>query len=330
MSKNTSKLLKPLNWGMIGCGNVTDVKSAPCYIKADGFHLVGVTNRTLAKAESFAARHNIAHVFEDASALVDSNHIDAVYIATPPDSHLSLAMLVAEAEKPCCIEKPLAPSYAESEKIAALFREKNIPLFVAYYRRSLPRFLCVKKWLSDGEIGDIRHIQWSYCRPPSEQDLAREPNWRTNKEIAYAGYFDDMACHGLNLFDYLLGAITEVNGVCANQQSLYSANDTVAAAWLHGEDVTGSGFWNFAAANYEDQVKIYGSHGMITFSVFNDVPVVLENTKGKVEQLIENPDHVQWYHVQNMREHLAGNIHHPSTGDSAVRTAWVMDKIFGR
>lgn len=330
MSKNTPKQLESLNWGMIGCGNVTDVKSAPCYQKVPGFNLVGVTNRTLSKAQTFATQNNIEHIFENAKALVESKHIDAVYIATPPDSHLEYASLVASVGKPCCIEKPLAPSYAESEAILKAFQGSQTPLFVAYYRRSLPRFEKVKLWLEQKVIGDIRHIQWNYCRPPSESDLAKVANWRTDKNVAYGGYFDDLASHGLNLFEFLLGEISDAHGTVANQQKLYSACDSIAGVWLHENNITGTGFWNFASHLYRDEVEILGSDGELRFSVFEDQPVRYSNRSTSEEIFIANPENVQIHHVENMRRHLNGSAYHPSTGESGVKTAWVMDKILGK
>ena len=93
--------------------------------------------------------------YTDADALIDDAEIDAVYIATPPDSHLFYALKVASAGKACCIEKPLAPNYEESKKIALAFKKNNIPLFVAYYRRSLPRFTKIREWLLNHAIGDV-------------------------------------------------------------------------------------------------------------------------------------------------------------------------------
>ena len=55
--------------------------------------------------------------------------------------------------------------------------------------------------------------------------------------------------------------------------------------------------------------------------------IVLENDDENISLTIENPENIQLFHVQNMREHLKGTISHPSTGNSAMHTSWVMDKI---
>ncbi|MGB5419316.1 Gfo/Idh/MocA family protein, partial [Algibacter sp.] len=222
-----------MNWGFIGCGSVTEVKSGPAYQQTDGFKVVAVMRRDIEKLNDYAKRHNIEKTYTNADALINDPNIDAVYIATPPDTHKEFALKIAKAGKPCCIEKPLSPSYAESLEIQKAFEEKDIPLFVAYYRRSLPRFLKVKQWLDNHEIGEIRHINWHLSKPASTIDISKTQNWRTDVNVAPAGYFDDLASHGLDLFTYFLGNITNANGISLNQQGLYTAKDAVTASWLH-------------------------------------------------------------------------------------------------
>ena len=318
-----------IKWGIIGCGNVTEKKSGPAFSKTLDFELFGVMRRNEEKAKDYAFRHHVPHYFTHAEDLINHPEIDAIYIATPPDSHKYYALQVAHAGKPCGIEKPMAVNYQECSQILKAFEEKGLPLFVAYYRRSLPRFKQIKQWLEQGEIGEIRHINWDLCKVPSSTDLAKTYNWRTDAKIAPGGYFDDLASHGLNLFAYYFGEITSANGLSLNQQKLYSAKDAVVANWLHETGVTGSGTWNFGSFERKDEVEIIGSKGKIEFAVFDEKPVVLTNQNGISENFIEHPENIQLYHVQNIRDHLLGKIVHPSLGKSAAQTNWVMDKILG-
>ncbi|MBK0369408.1 Gfo/Idh/MocA family protein [Flavobacterium agrisoli] len=320
---------KNIRWGIIGCGDVTEKKSGPAYQKTAGFEIVAVMRRDAAKAEDYAKRHGIKKFYSDADALINDPEVDAVYIATPPDSHKMYALQVAEAGKPCCIEKPLAPNYADCKTIVAAFEDKKIPLFTAYYRRSLPRFLQIKSWLNENKIGEIRHVSWFLSKPASAVDLAKDYNWRTDVQIAPGGYFDDLASHGLDLFAYLFGEFSTVKGISLNQQNLYSAQDAMTACWLHKSGVTGSGSWNFGTHLREDTVSIYGSLGKITFSVFENDPIVLETAKETISLDIEHPENVQLYHVQNMRDDLFGSGQHPSKDASGAHASWVMDKILG-
>ena len=319
-----------IRWGILGCGSVTELKSGPAYQKIEGFELAAVMRRDADKAKDFAKRHKIAKFYSNADELIHDNDIDAIYIATPPDSHKYYAVKVAEAGKICCIEKPLAPNHEDCMEICEAFSTKEIPLFVAYYRRSLPRFKQVKKWIDNNSIGDIRHIRWHLSKPANQLDLSGQYNWRTDPEIAPGGYFDDLASHGLDLFIHLLGDIEDASGISTNQQNLYKAKDAITACWLHKNGIIGTGSWNFGCSQREDIVEIFGSKCKITFSVFDEAPLLLSNQNGTNEVFIDNPENIQLYHVQNIREQLIGNIQHPSNGLTASHTAWVMDKIFGK
>lgn len=321
---------KIYKWGIIGCGSVTELKSGPAYQKVEGFELHAVMRRDIEKANDYALRHGVPKFYDDSDELINDPEIDAVYIATPPDSHAYYALKVAAAGKICCIEKPMAATYEECLQIKNTFEEKNIPLFVAYYRRSLPRFEHIKSWIEQHKIGTIRHINWHLSKPVNSIDLSKIYNWRTDVKIAYGGYFDDLASHGIDLFIHLLGTIEKANGIAVNQQGLYTSMDSVTGHWIHKSGVTGSGSWNFGTERKEDNVQIYGDKGKISFSVFGEVPIELENGSNKESVIIKNPENIQYFHVQNIKNHLLKKSKHPSTGTAAAHTSWVLDNILGK
>ena len=140
-------------WGIIGCGDVTEVKSGPGFQKADGSGLVAVMRRDLAKAQDYARRHGVPRAYDRADALIDDPEVDAVYIATPPSSHCELTLAVAAAGKPCLVEKPMATNHRECLRMIEACAARGVPLWVAYYRRALPRFVLVRDLLAAGAIG---------------------------------------------------------------------------------------------------------------------------------------------------------------------------------
>ncbi|WP_435623709.1 Gfo/Idh/MocA family protein [Flagellimonas sp.] len=316
-----------VRWGVIGCGGVAEKKSVPAYQKTEGFEVAMVMRRDSEKASDYAKRHGIPQWTVNAKEVIENPDIDAIYIATPPDSHKQYGLWVAEVGKPCCIEKPMAPNYQDSLAIYKAFHKKKIPLFIAYYRRSLPRFLQIKKWLEANRIGKVRHIRWLKTKAPSPIDLIGDYNWRTDTRVARGGYFDDLASHGLDLFAFLLGEIEMASGFARNQGGLYSAFDSVTASWVHKNGITGEGSWNFLAHKREDIVEIFGSEGKITFAVLDEAPLVLETISGKEAVEIPNPEHIQKYHVEKIKNHLSGRGVHPSMGQSGLHTSWVMDAI---
>jgi 1,5-anhydro-D-fructose reductase (1,5-anhydro-D-mannitol-forming) len=318
-----------IRWGIIGCGNVTEHKSGPAFQKATGSKLVAVMRRNRELAKDYAERHGVPKYYSDADELIRDPDVDAVYVATPPDTHKLYALKVAAAGKDCCVEKPMALNYAECIEMNESFARAGRSLFVAYYRRSLPRFAQVKQWLDERQIGDVRHVHWSFTRMPTEADLQHQPNWRTAPDQAGGGYFVDLASHGLDLFLHFFGNVENVRGVAANQQKLYEAEDAVSACWDFAGGATGSGFWNFGTGFNEDSVTIYGSEGKIGFPIFGDAVLELSNRCGRQALCVEHPEHIQFHHVQNMIRHLQGETKHPSTGQEAAQTSLFMDRILG-
>jgi hypothetical protein len=110
-----------------------------------------------------------------------------------------------------------------------------------------------------------------------------------------------------------------------NQQGLYSAKDAIVGCWIHENGVTGTGSWNFGTNTREDFVTIYGSLER-SFSVFEETNIKLNEGDLVTDLFIPHPENVQFYHVQNIRDHLAGKVTHPSNGLTASHTV-VMDKI---
>lgn len=317
----------PLRWGILGCGNVTELKSGPAFNKVEGSRLAAVMRRDAAKAQDYALRHHVPRWYDDADALMADPEVDAIYVATPPGSHHDYALRVARAGKVCCVEKPMALNAEQCTEMVDAFEVAGKDLFVAYYRRSLPRFNQVKQWLDAGAIGVPRHVHWSFNRAPSAQALARAYDWRTDPAVSGGGHFVDLASHGLDLMIYLLGGMVQVCGIATNQQGLYAAEDAVSGAWQFASGATGSGFWNFGSEVREDHVVIHGSRGRIEFSVFDAQPLVLHSVGQTTRLEIAHPENIQFFHIENIVKHLNGELVHPSLGRDALHASRVMDQM---
>lgn len=275
----------------------------------------------------YARRHGVPVVYENVDALIACRDLDAIYIATPPSSHAELALKVARAGKACCVEKPMALDHVQCLAMVDAFSEQGLPLFVSYYRRSLPRFLQVKAWLQEGLIGAVREVRWTLLRPPATVPPDRPPNWRSDPRIAPGGYFADLACHGLNLFGFLLGDITAARGTSQKQPGQAWAEASVSASWEFRSGATGTGHWSFSAHGRQDDVCIIGAKGTIMFSVFDEAALRQRVDGEEVSVFIENPVHIQLHHVEAMIRHLRSGIPHPSTGTEAAKTNQVLSWI---
>jgi len=320
--------MKTIRWGMIGCGAVAEVKSGPGFYKADNSALVAVTSSDASQAQSYAARHGVARVYSSNEELVADPGIDAVYIATPPSSHRALSLLVARAGKHVYVEKPMAMRFEECREIVDACAQHGVRLFVAFYRRAMPRFLKIKEWIASGAIGDVRTVRAVQHQVAAPEDLSRATlPWRLLPEVAGGGKFLDMGIHELDLFDFLFGAIEEVQGIASNQAGLYDVEDTVTATWRHASGVQGFGSWCYVCGQGEDAIEIVGSAGSIRFEFFSDTPIRMVNAEGEHWADIPNPTHVQQPFIQSIVDDLHGAAPCPGSVESAVRSTWVADQV---
>ena len=313
-----------IRWGIIGCGDVTEVKSGPGFQKAQGSALVAVMRRDRARAEDYARRHGVPRAYGEADALIADPEVDAIYIATPVSSHCALALQVAAAGKPCLVEKPMAMSHEECTRMVAAFRTSGVPLWVAYYRRALPRFVTIRGLLESGAIGRPTAVQVAITDRLAPVETRR--NWRFDPAVSGGGLFLDLGSHCVDLCDFLLGTITDAAGFSSNTGSAYAAPDLTTLACRFESGAAGTGVWNFNADRKTDALTITGSAGTIEAPIFADADVVVTRDGHREVLPIRNPPHVHQPLIQSIVDQLRGGPPCPSSGDSGARASWVMDR----
>ena len=317
-----------IRWGIIGCGTVCEVKSGPAFQKVEGSRLVAVMRRDPVKAADYAQRHGVPRWYVQADALIADPEVDAVYVATPPGSHAELALKVAAAGKPCYVEKPMARNHAECRRMVAAFREAGLPLFVAYYRRRLPRFVKAKELIDAGRLGRVTGISYRHTRLFRATQAG---DWRLDPAQSGGGLFLDLGSHALDLFDFLLGPLADVRGDAARFAE-GRAEDVVVMTFRTGCGALGSASWNFAGASRTDLIEIDGTRGRLVMSCFGNEPLRLESPAGEAETFdLPNPPHSPPPFIQSMVDELLGRGDPaPSTGETAARTSKVMDDVLER
>ena len=326
-------MLSEVKWGFIGCGEVTEKKSGPAFSLIPGSSVVAVMSRNPERARSYAQRHHISRWYSDAQELLDDPEVNAVYIATPPSSHVTFAIMAMKSGKPVYVEKPLAATYEECLRVNRVAQQTGVPCFVAYYRRYLPYFQKVDEIVRSNTIGKIVGVQIRFAVPPRDLDYNRtQLPWRVQRDIAGGGYFYDLAPHQLDLLQQLFGPIVHASGYTSNRAGLYETEDTVSASFQFVGGLPGSGTWCFCAHDSArtDRIQIIGDRGQIRFSVFTYDPIILCTESGQQEIVVPNPPHVQLPLIQQVVEHLQGKRICKLDSVSATSVNWVMDKILGK
>ncbi len=319
-----------VKWGIIGIGDVCEVKSGPPLYMAEGSEVVNVMRRNAQKAMDFASRHQLKKWTSDAKEILEDPEINAVYIATPPDSHAYYTHLAAEAGKHVYVEKPIARTYDEAKAMVQSCDENNVKLFVAYYRRYLPNFLFIRDLLENYKIGKVLSVNILLRQSIPEEFKKGEVNsnhWRIDPKISGGGYFYDLASHQLDMMDYLFGPIKYAKGVSRNIAGSYEADDYTSGTFEFESGLVGNGEWNFCVPHYaeKEMTTIFGEKGTITFPFFGDHSVTTEINGIQEKHLFDMPKHIQFPLIQSIVNDLLGAETCNSVGTSAARTNLVME-----
>jgi len=324
---------KIIRWGMIGTGNVTELKSAPSFNKIENSRLVAVGNRSPEKAEAYAARHNVPTVHKNPFDVIHDPEVDIVYIATPPGSHMAYALETIKAGKPLYIEKPMARTWEECNIINEAAEKMGLPVFVAYYRRSLEYFKKVKSIIDGGDLGKILHINMQQYFPirPEDYETLNLP-WRVIPEDAGGGYFHDLGCHALDILFHIFGNPLEVSGKVSNMGGLYEAEDTLSATLKLPDEILVSASWSFITPEpfAKDLVEVFAEKGKLKFSIFSFQPITLLTGDHKETIATIQPEHIQMPHIQSIVAELSGRGSCPATGKTSAVASRAMDMISGR
>ncbi len=317
-----------IRWGILGCGDVCEIKSGPGFQKATDSELVAVMRRDAVKALDFAERHGVPKWYADAEALIADPEVDAVYVATPPGSHRDLALAVARAGKPCYVEKPMARNHAECLEMIAAFEAAQRPLFVAYYRRCLPRFVALKKLLKQGRLGPLTSIRYEFTNSAYLQTDPDNVPWRLQPELSGGGLLWDLGSHLIDLLDHVFGPLENVRGCSKNESERLNVPDQTELFFTTPDGIPGTGHWNFASETSTDLLEITGELGRVDLSCFGNEPLKWETSSGPQWLDHPNPTHVHQPLIQTMVDELLGEKGAcPSTGTSGARASQSIDSI---
>ncbi|MGJ8716020.1 MAG: Gfo/Idh/MocA family protein [Maribacter stanieri] len=323
--------MNEINWGIIGCGDVAEVKSGPAFQKVPHSNLISVMRRNEEKAKDFAKRHHVSHWTSNAEDILNNDDINAVYIATPPSSHLTYTLRALEAGKHVYLEKPMALDAIEAQQITNVLGNSTGKLTMAHYRRKLPAFLKVKELLDINSIGDIIHVDLQVLQSKKELFVSdAKDNWRIQPEVSGGGYFYDLAPHHIDLMIHFFGPIEKILGLTKPTNRNANVEEIVNGIISFENGIQFRGIWNFNAAeiNEKDECIIYGTNGRIKFSFFGS-EVVLKRNNEEQTFSFTNPNHVQEPMIANTVDYFLGKDKNPCTAEDGLMVMETLGKLSG-
>ncbi len=320
--------MKGINWGIIGCGDVTEVKSGPAFNKVSNSRLVAVMRRNAEKAKDYASRHGVSKWYANATELINDPEVNAIYVATPPLQHEEYTIAALKAGKPVYVEKPMALDAEAAARMEQAAKETGVKLTVAHYRREQPVFKKVKELIDSGAIGEVRFVRLKMLLPHNADMITKtEDNWRINPGISGGGLFHDLAPHQLDLMIYFFGKVSKANGIALNQGNLYAADDIVTGNLLFENKVVFTGLWCYTVPKEEsvDLCEIVGSEGKLSFAVFEHQKLLLVKNGKTEEILFDKLEHVQQPMIEKVVQYFLDKTPNPCSAGDGVEVMRLID-----
>ena len=339
-SSSSSSSSQKIRWGIVGLGDVTQVKSGPPFWKCEGSELVAVMRRTPGKAAEFAAKvpkngKSECAGYENLDVFLKHPGMEAVYVATRPGTHFEIAKKVADAGLACYVEKPVGRCAAETKELTEIFERKGLPFYTAYISRAYERTQAVRKLMRDGVIGDkLVKVSYLLRGTGGAKDMATtDLPWRLDASQSGGGLIMDVGCHVFDRIDYLCGPLEQVKGTAEHRsqnnnnggidnipvENYCRATATVGAApWASipkggcegaAVDLT----WDFSSNNDDngaiDELQFVGSNGrtlkMAGMSPTGPVEVLDEDGSTVIESLtFDMPKHTAQRLIQAVTNDL--------------------------
>lgn len=321
--------MKNITWGILGCGDVSELKSGPAFNKVAHSKIEAVMRRDAEKAADYAKRHQIEKWYASADDLINDPKINSIYIATPPVFHKEYAIKAMKAGKNIYIEKPVTLTVDECEKLIEVEKQTHQKVTVAHYRRALPLFKKLKDLIDNGTIGEIRIIDLKLLQKPNSDMIAKtDENWRLNPKISGGGLFYDLAPHQLDILVHIFGAPIFSQGFSKNQAHNSEAADITVGQILFKNNITFSGIWNFNAypQNEIEQCEIIGNTGKIIFSFFSNEMALIKDEQTEVFSF-ENPFHIQQNMIEKTVNYFIDGDENPCSLSDALLSMKLMESF---
>ena len=288
---------RKVRYAQVAVGWISQAALLPGVEHTGNSEVVALVTGHREKAEKVGEKYGIDKVYsyDELDNLLGSGEIDAVYLATPNFDHVEYAVKPLDAGIHLLLEKPMAVSVAECERIMAAAERSGAKLMIAYRLHFEPGTLKAIERVREGEIGTVRYFNSSFSQPVSGQ------NHRA-KHGFWAGPVSDMGPYPLNMVRNLFGAEPiEVHamGVCTDPERFVDADgkpfeDTVAVTLKFEADRVASFVVSYNGGDV-DEFRIVGAKGDLfskpAYQVGTAMKHILTVDKSESSESFKTTDH---------------------------------------
>lgn len=248
------------NIAILGCGKVAHLHASAIQ-NLPNARLAGVWSRTQQTANGFACQYKVP-AYTDVAELIKKEKIDLAVVCTPHPFHLEPAQQAALQGANILVEKPLASTLEDADKIISTCKKAGVKLGVVSQRRWYEPVLRVKKAIEAGKIGKpvlgtVNMLGW---RDKSYYDADK---WRGNWKTEGGGVLVNQAPHQLDILLWFMGEVEEVYGIWRNLNHPYIEVEDTALAVIKFRN---GGIGNVIVSNSQKpgiygKVHVHGENG---------------------------------------------------------------------
>ncbi len=321
------KIMKQLNWGLIGAGDISRKRIAPALCDLPNCNFVAVNRAQSQLAEEFAKKFGAKKWFAEWEDLIADDEIEAVYIATPVYLHAKQTIAAAERGKHILCEKPMALSVAECDEMIAACQANNVKLGIAYYRRFYPLIKRVKEIIAAGEIGKPAFAQinaFEFFNPSPEHSRY----WLLEKEKSGGGPMMDFGCHRLEVLENLFGETKQLKSIVSNAVFGRKVEDTASVLFQFAGGICANLTVTHAANEPQDTLDIFGTKGAIHIPVLNGAEMKIKIGSDERTETHAPDGNVHQPLIRNFTEAVLNNTENAVIGAIGRRIALLVEEIY--
>lgn len=264
---------KKLKVGLLGLGRMGKIYARDLVQRIAGVELSAVADVDAERAQSVAEEFAVAQWHADPFALLADNHIEAVLIVTPTNTHQALVIAAAQAGKAIFCEKPLSLSLAEALAMQDAIARHNAFFQMGYMRRFDKGYAAAKQKLEAGEIGTPILFRATSRDPfPPSLEYANPKN--------SGGLILDMGIHDFDLARWLVGEIAEVSAVgnalaCPELRRVGDIDSAIISLKFHAGQIGAVDLSRNGVYGYDIATEIVGTHGTLRVGYLRETPVLV-------------------------------------------------------
>jgi predicted dehydrogenase len=323
----------PLHLGIIGAGGIAQAVHLPNLKKFDDVTVEAISDLDVSKAGLVAEKFGIPHFYQDPMRLLELPQLDAVLILTPTNSHLALSLMALDARKHVFVERPIARSVSEAQKMVDAAKRAKRILMVAMNHRFRPDSMILKNFIEGGELGEIFMVRCGWLKKRGRWSGAE---WSFNKKISGGGVMMDLGLQMLDLSLWLMDTYTveSISATLFNRAYTFDVEDTIACQIRleGGKTLTLHASWALLAPTTQAYAHFWGSKGAAVLNplridkeMHGNVVNVTPEKQVSQKELYRSSFR---YELRHFVECVRHNRQPVASGEEAIKVLRVVDGVY--